>query len=153
LEVYTELVSRQMIPKTQSPKSVLQLVSSLEQASSKPRVNRSVGIITVCDMDVTGTDELKVWIADHPECWCGAMGARAKNLAERESIALDFTYGVIDKGILRALVGECSVLLTPGSMVPHVFRRVAAYCRESGNRIEVIPFTASNQSHSDTSHE
>ena len=52
------------------------------------------------------------------------MGTRAKNLAERESISLDFTYGAIDKSILRALVGESSLLLTPGSMVPHVFRRV-----------------------------
>jgi cobalt/nickel transport system ATP-binding protein len=74
------------------------------------------------------------------------MGTRAKNLAERESISLDFTYGVIDKGILRALVGECSVLLTPASMVPHVFRRVATYCRDSGNAIEVIPLNTTNKS-------
>jgi cobalt/nickel transport system ATP-binding protein len=74
------------------------------------------------------------------------MGTRAKNLAERESIPLDFTYGVIDKGILRALVGESSLLLTPGSMVPHVFRRVETYCRESGNTIAVLPQNAENQS-------
>ncbi len=74
------------------------------------------------------------------------MGTRAKDLAERESIALDFTYGVIDKGILRALVGECSVLLTPASMVPHVFRRVETYCRESGNSIAVVPMNTKTQS-------
>jgi cobalt/nickel transport system ATP-binding protein len=139
LEVYTELVSRQMVKKTQSPKSVLQLVSSLEQNFRKPGADRIPGTITVCDVDATGTDEIKAWIADHPGIRRGAMGTRAKNLAERESIALDFTYGVIDKGILRALVGENSVLLTPASMVPHVFRRVETYCRESGNRIAVVP--------------
>jgi cobalt/nickel transport system ATP-binding protein len=74
------------------------------------------------------------------------MGTRAKNLAERESIPLDFTYGVIDKCILRALLGESSLLLSPGSMVPHVFRRVETYCRESGNTIAVISLNAPNQS-------
>jgi cobalt/nickel transport system ATP-binding protein len=139
LEVYTELVSRQMVEKTESPKSVLQLVSSLEQNFRKPKADRVLGTITVCDVDATGADEIVAWIAGHPGVRRGAMGTRAKNLAERESIVLDFTYGVIDKGILRALVGENSVLLTPASMVPHVFRRVETYCRESGNKIAVVP--------------
>jgi cobalt/nickel transport system ATP-binding protein len=145
LEVYTELVSRQMVEKTQLPKSVLQLVSALEQSFSKPRADRVLGTITVCDVDTTGTDKIRAWIADHPGVRRGAMGTRAKNLAECESISLDFTYGVIDKGILRALVGECSVLLTPASMVPHVFRRVDTYCRESGNTIAVILMNTTNQ--------
>ena len=138
LEVYTELVSRHMVEKTESPKSVLQLVSSLEQSLRKPLTDRVLGTITVCDMDAIGIEEIRMWISDHPGFRCGAMGTRAKNLAERESINSDFTYGVIDKSILRALVGECSILLTPASMVPHVFRRVDAYCRESGNSIVVV---------------
>jgi cobalt/nickel transport system ATP-binding protein len=146
LEVYTELVSRQMVKKTQSPKSVLQLVSSLEQNFSKPRAERALGTITVCDVDATGSDEITAWIADHPGFRRGAMGTRAKTLAERKSIALDFTYGVIDKGILWALVGEYSVLLTPASMVPHVYRRVDTYCRESGNTIAVIPMSTKTRS-------
>ena len=97
-----------MIKKTHSPKSVLQLVSSLEQNSSKPKADRVSGTITVCDVDATGAEEIKVWVANNPGHKRGAMGARAKNLAERESISLDFSYGVIDKGILRALVGESS---------------------------------------------
>ena len=109
-----------MMEKTQSPKSVLQLVSSLEQSFSKPPAGRALGTITVCDVDTSDADEILAWMADHPSDRCGAMGTRAKNLAERESVALDFTYGVIDKSILRALVGESSLLLTPVSMVPHV---------------------------------
>jgi len=145
LEIYTELVSRQMIEKTGSPKSVLQLISSLEQSSNKAKADRALGTITVCDVDATGTEEIKAWVANNPGHKRGAMGARAKNFAERESISLDFSYGVIDKGILRALVGECSVLLTPASMVPHVFRRVETYCRESGNTIAVISMSTTNQ--------
>ena len=137
LEVYSELVSRHMIAKTQSPKSVLQLVSSLEQSPGMPRPERVTGVITVCDADSTDAREIVSWITGHPGYRCGAMGTRTKDLAERESIRLDFTYGVIDKGILRALVGENSILLTPASMVPHVFRRVEGYCRESGNVIAV----------------
>ena len=77
-----------------------------QQSFSKPRADKVLGTITVCDVDTTGADEITAWIADHPGFRRGAMGTRAKNLAERESIVLDFTYGVIDKGILRALVGE-----------------------------------------------
>ena len=40
LELYTELVSRQMVERTQSPKSVLQLVSSLEQGISIPQARQ-----------------------------------------------------------------------------------------------------------------
>jgi len=145
LEVYMELISRHMVEKTRAPKSVLQLVSSLEKSSIKP-ANKSPGTITVCDVDATDVHEIVAWLDDHPGYKRGAMGTRAKELAERESISLDFTYGVIDKGILRALVGECSVLLTPASMVSHVYRRVDTYCRESGNTIAVAQLHTDNQS-------
>jgi len=146
LEVYTELVSRQMVEKTRSPKSVLQLVSSLEQSFRKPQAGRTLGTITVCNVDATEAGAIRSWTACNPACRVGAMGTRAKGLAERESISLDFTYGVIDKGILRALVGESSLLLTPAPMVPHVFKRVAAYSQESGNTICVMPLKTANQS-------
>ena len=146
LEVYTELVSRQMMEKTESPKSVLQVGQLARTEFSKPHAGRALGTITVCDVDKSGAGEILAWIADHPSYRCGAMGTRAKNLAERESVSLDFTYGVIDKSILRALVGESSLLLTPGSMVPHVFRRVGMYCRESGNTIAVVSLDTTNPS-------
>jgi cobalt/nickel transport system ATP-binding protein len=53
-------------------------------------------------------------------------------------MALEFTYGVIDKCILRALRGQDSLILTNGSMVGRVSDRVAAYCAESGNAIRVV---------------
>jgi cobalt/nickel transport system ATP-binding protein len=65
------------------------------------------------------------------------MGSRAKSLAEREKIALDFTYGVIDKCILRALIGEPSLILTSEGMVKRVERRVLAFDEESGISISV----------------
>ncbi len=55
------------------------------------------------------------------------MGTRAKQRAENERIRLDFTYGVIDKCILKALLGEDSLIMTTESMVNRVYQRVDAY--------------------------
>ena len=54
-------------------------------------------------------------------------------------IRLDFTYGVIDKCILKALLGEDSLILTTESMVNRVYQRVDAYGQESGISIPVKP--------------
>jgi cobalt/nickel transport system ATP-binding protein len=71
------------------------------------------------------------------------MGTRAKQCAETLQISLDFTYGVIDKCILKALLGENSLILTTGSMVQRVHQRVDAYGKESGIHIQVQPLDPS----------
>jgi cobalt/nickel transport system ATP-binding protein len=65
------------------------------------------------------------------------MGTRAKQRAAEGQIALDFTYGVIDKCLLRALSGESSLILTAGGMVRRVEVRVSAFAEEWGTRIPV----------------
>jgi cobalt/nickel transport system ATP-binding protein len=60
------------------------------------------------------------------------MGTRAKQQAENENIHLDFTYGVIDKCILKSLLGEDSLIMTTGTMVNRVHQRVDEYAKESG---------------------
>jgi cobalt/nickel transport system ATP-binding protein len=67
------------------------------------------------------------------------MGTRAKQRAENRQIRLDFTYGVIDKCILKALLGDDSLILTTGSMVDRVHTRVEDYGKESGIHITVNP--------------
>jgi len=71
------------------------------------------------------------------------MGTRAKQRAEHDQIRLDFTYGVIDKSILKALLGEDSLILSTGSMVDRVHTRVGDYEKESGIHINVTPFGSS----------
>ena len=44
-------------------------------------------------------------------------GLGAKQHAADNHIDLDFTYGVIDKCILRAIIGESSLILTSTGMV------------------------------------
>jgi cobalt/nickel transport system ATP-binding protein len=95
------------------------------------------GIITVCNVDTEDTSSLPAWVKARPGIAVGAMGTRAKQCAATEGIALEFTYGIIDKCILRALRGEDSLILTNGSMASRVAARVDAYCRESGNTIRV----------------
>jgi cobalt/nickel transport system ATP-binding protein len=70
------------------------------------------------------------------------MGTRAKQHAEVSQIRLEFTYGVIDKCILKALLGENTLIMTTDSMVQRVSQRVDAYCQESGIRITVNQLTA-----------
>jgi cobalt/nickel transport system ATP-binding protein len=71
------------------------------------------------------------------------MGTRAKQRAEKEHLSLEFTYGVIDKCILRALRGQDSLILTTDSMAGRVKARVDAYCGESGNAISVVQLNES----------
>ena len=65
------------------------------------------------------------------------MGTRAKQRASDHHIPLEFTYGVIDKCILKALLGEDSLILTTESMVQRVFNRVEKFCQENGLSIPV----------------
>jgi cobalt/nickel transport system ATP-binding protein len=90
-------------------------------------------------VDQDPLDPLAGWLLSRGRISVGAMGTRAKQAAENYRIHLDFTYGVIDKCILKALLGEDSLILTTGSMVKRVHHRIDSYGRESGIRIPVRP--------------
>lgn len=137
LEIYTELVARNMLENTGSPRSVLSLVNTLEQKFRQNPPVKKQGAITVCNVDIIPVEKIRAWIAENPDHRRGAMGTRAKKLAEQETITLDFTYGVIDKCLLRALIGESSLILTTTGMVDRVQRRVLAFDEESGIRVAV----------------
>jgi cobalt/nickel transport system ATP-binding protein len=97
------------------------------------------GSITVGIVDTLDREALAAWRGEHPGSAIGAMGTRAKELAAaQENLTLEFTYGVIDKCILRALRGHDSLILTTGSMADRVATRIEMYCQESGNSITVI---------------
>jgi len=137
LEIYTELVARNMLDNSGSPRSVLSLVNTLEKKFRQNAPAKKQGTITVCNVDTIPAEKIHTWIAQNHTHRRGAMGTKAKRLAEQESIALDFTYGVIDKCLLRALIGESSIILTTTGMVERVQRRVLAFEEESGIRAGV----------------
>jgi hypothetical protein len=66
------------------------------------------------------------------------MGTGAKMMAQRMALDLDFTYGVIDKSILKAMLGKSTLIMTSGGMVEHTYRRIEEYCKDAGAEIEVI---------------
>jgi cobalt/nickel transport system ATP-binding protein len=138
LELSAELAKRGFTIPERKPRSVLDMVRIIENQMSRPYTHPAPGTISVCNVDTWETSALPAWVNARPGLAVGAMGTRAKQCAATESMALEFTYGVIDKCILRALRGQDSLILTNGSMVGRVSDRVAAYCADSGNAISVM---------------
>jgi cobalt/nickel transport system ATP-binding protein len=146
LELSAELGKRGFIIPERKPRSVLDMVHIIENHISKPYAHPTPGTITVCNVDEGATSSLTAWVNARPGIVVGAMGTRAKQCATTECLALEFTYGVIDKCILRALRGQDSLILTTSSMVSRVAVRVEAYCKESGNSISVASLNILDQS-------
>ena len=141
LELSAELGKRGFTIPDRKPRSVLDMVHIIENQLSKSYSHPAPGTITVCNVDEGEISALPEWVKARPGTTVGAMGTRAKQCAATEGIALEFTYGVIDKCILRALRGRDSLILTTGSMVDRVAVRVEAYGKESGNTISVVNLT------------
>jgi len=137
LELHLELQKRGYLVDRKKPRTVLDMMQCLETLLEKSALHRTYGNITVWNVDQDDTEILSAWLLANNGTPVGAMGTRAKQKAEALQIHLEFTYGVIDKCILKALLGEDTLILTAGSMVKRVHQRVDAYCRESGIQIPV----------------
>lgn len=141
LELSQELERRGFALAGQKPRSVLDMIHSIENLLHGKCCHTSPGTISVFNVDTGNSPALPAWIQARPGLCMGAMGTRAKLCAAKESVSLSFTYGVIDKCILRALRGQDSLILTTNAMVDRVGNRVSEYCNESGTEIRVIPVT------------
>jgi cobalt/nickel transport system ATP-binding protein len=119
------------------PRTVLDMINTIEQVTRKGLSSSGYGTIHVCNVDGTGREALSHWLSGHSGISLGAMGTRAKQRASEEGLTLDFSYGVIDKCILKALNGRSSLILTVGGMVQRVERRVSDFKEESGSQIQV----------------
>jgi cobalt/nickel transport system ATP-binding protein len=137
LELHRELQKRGFLLQGKKPRTVLDMMQCFEMVLKKTPFQTRPGTITICNVDRDNRELLLLWRSSHPSLSTGAMGTRAKQRAENEQIGLDFTYGVIDKCILKALLGEESLILTTESMVNRVYQRVDAYGRENGICIPV----------------
>ena len=96
------------------------------------------GKIYICNVDEDEGEEIQAMLEKIPAGFKGAMGTSAKVMAEKCGISIDFTYGVIDKCILKALIGKNSIIMTSGGMVDHTLQRIKDYGLESGACIEAI---------------
>lgn len=142
LELHMELQKRGFLLNGKKPRTVLDMMQCIETLLGKSRSHSSHGTITVCNVDLDNGILLSTWLSARKDISVGAMGTRAKQQAENLRISLDFTYGVIDKCILKALLGEDSLILTTESMIKRVYKRVVAYGEESGMIIPVQPLNS-----------
>lgn len=137
LELYLELQKRGFSLPERKPRTTLDMLNVIDQAFHNRPCYTEPGSITVGNVDSTRPDLFHEWLAMHPGITIGAIGTRAKQRAFDSHITVDFTYGVIDKCILEALLGEHSLILTTDSMVQRVFNRVEEFCRANGLSIPV----------------
>jgi len=138
LELYIELKKRGFSLPERKPKTVLDMLNVIDRAFRNRLCYTQPGRITVLDVDAPCQVSLSEWRARHPGVSLGVMGTRAKQRAAEEKITPEFTYGVIDKCILKALLGEDSMIVTTGSMAGRVRERVQEFSREFNLDIEVI---------------
>jgi cobalt/nickel transport system ATP-binding protein len=132
LELYMELQKRGFCLQGKNPRTVLDMMQGIEIMFEKTYSCAKPGMITIYNVDRHSPESFSAWRLEQPVISIGAMGTRAKQRAENERIQLDFTYGVIDKCILKALLGEDSLIMTTENMVDRVYRRIGAYVKESG---------------------
>jgi cobalt/nickel transport system ATP-binding protein len=138
LDLYFELEKRGYSLPERKPRTVLDMLHVIDVAfRSTPTGQVTPGTISVYDVDSSAQDSVPKWLASHPGVTIGAMGTRAKQHAADNHIPLDFTYGVIDKCILRAIIGESSLILTTTAMVRRVEQRVLEFDTVSGIRVPV----------------
>ncbi len=138
LDLYHELAERGFPVPARRPLSVLDMLQVIDHAFEQNTCRAHPGTITVHDISVAGEEGLASWLAAHPGARIGAMGTRAKQRAAAEGIHLHYTHGVVDKCILRALLGEETAIMTTGGMVKRVVERVEEYSRQGGTTIPVV---------------
>jgi len=138
LELSQELQARGILQSTQKPKSILDMIHAIEQlVNASPSPQTSFGTIWVYDIgSQSDENEISSRLREAKDSMAiGAMGTRAKQCLDQADISLDFSYGVIDKCILRAQRGEDTLIVTSSSMVARIHMRINEYCLESGNTI------------------
>ncbi len=138
VELHKELVSRGLLSGTKPPRNILELTDLLEFGNGEIDHRENPGKIYIVNVDGANPAQIKGILEKLHVGNTGAMGTNAKALAEQARIPLDFTYGVIDKCILKALIGEGSLIMTSGGMIEHSVHRISTYGIDSGAMIEVV---------------
>jgi cobalt/nickel transport system ATP-binding protein len=141
VDLYKEMVGRGLLNGSRPPRNVLELTDLLETGTRGTASQEVLGKIYICNVDEPDPEGIKAILEKLHVSYTGAMGTNAKIVAEHTGIPLDFTYGVIDKCILKALIGKDSLIMTSGGMIDHSIKRIRAYCQESGSEIKVVNFS------------
>lgn len=133
LNLYMELVRRKVITTTTPPKGIPEMSSLI-----KSNLNIDAGTIYTADTDVLDSESLKAILSKHSDCHIGLMGTRSKKFCHEEDITPEYTYGVTDKALLSANIGENTLILTSGNMIERVEMRVKIFENQTGISINVV---------------
>lgn len=136
MEIYKELADRGIINGSKPPRNVLDLIDIAGTISQAKIPRKLLGSIYVCNAETAAANPVPIKALGEKVDYIGAMGTSAKLIAAHEKIDLDYTYGVIDKCILKALAGKSSLILTSEGMVNHTLKRIRDYSIEAGLDLE-----------------
>ena len=143
LDIYQELVARGLARQAKKPKTVLDMINIIDgiRLGSMTGKPARCGIIRVADIETIERGTIGKIIEDFTIAGVGVMGSRAKERLQSESVYPDFTYAVIDRSILRGMIGESVLIVTSGGMVAKVIERVAEFEAETGVplKAEMVP--------------
>jgi cobalt/nickel transport system ATP-binding protein len=132
LNLYTELVKRGKLEDDRPPKGVPEMMHLIEGS-----YEGVTGTIYTADTDSLDEEAVKAIIAEK-NCKVGAMGTRPKKKCFNAGVTLDYTYGIIDKAMLAALIGEDTLIFTCGGMLDRVKLRVKMFEDAGGAAIKVV---------------
>lgn len=139
LELYESLLERDLAESGKLPRSVLDFIHLIGNEKSEDSGSEKCGSIYLIDADLLGDEPLCRYMDYEMIHFTGAMGSYAKKKAETDGVELNFTYGVIDKCLLKAISGHNSLIITTGGMIKRVLDRAGDFREESGKVVEVIP--------------
>lgn len=138
LTLYQELVRRGVLKNTAPPKGIPEMTRLIEGS-----FDANPGTIYTVDTDCIDEAALADILASHAGSHIGAMGTRSKKFLHNAGISPEFTYGVVDKSLLSAMIGEDTIIFTCGGMVERVDLRVSLFEEASGTAVRVVKLYSS----------
>lgn len=140
IELYDALCDLGMTKSEKHPKSVLDFIRTLETGITDFITYDTPGSIFLADAEHIDREHLKSFLQRGTVEVVGGMGSFAKKTADDYGIHLTYTYGVIDKCLLKAISGKSSLIITAGGMIQRVHDRVDEFNHESGKKVEIVSY-------------
>lgn len=139
VELHQELEEQGMITNGRFPKTVLDMIRFIDENRHNDHCSEQDGCIYLFNIDDPANIPAEQLIADKKITTVGAMGSRAKITAGKTGIHVQYTYGVVDKCLLRAVNGKDTLIITTGAMIERVYDRINTFNKEAGKNIRIIP--------------
>jgi cobalt/nickel transport system ATP-binding protein len=142
LTLYQELVKLGVLKDAVPPKGIPEMTRLIEGS-----FDTNPGTIYTVDTDSIDEAFLSEILQTHKSRRIGAMGTRSKKFLYNAGVSPEFTYGVVDKALLAAMIGEDTIIFTCGGMVERVDLRVSMFEEASAASIQVVKLYPNTANH------